>query len=131
MKTRAIVKQVNKRLAEDEGQIPVFDHFVPNVELFEIAFEGSNISCVKIHGLVKTRSQKIEQFMDRNGLRVMVATTSTIGAGHNLTVATTVMLGTPAYTPSVEEQAIARILRIGCKRSPQYLTSFALSPKIP
>jgi SNF2 family DNA or RNA helicase len=93
----------------------VFEPFKPDVEVFCIGLEARGIEYVKIHGDISRtkRNQRIKDFQQPGGPKLLVCTPQSIGNGLNLPNASEVHLLNPHHTPSVEDQCIARAYRIG------------------
>ncbi|RYN65540.1 hypothetical protein AA0117_g12125 [Alternaria alternata] len=63
------------------------------------------------------RERIIRQFTNNPNLRVLIITTGTGAVGLNLATANRIFIFEPQWNPSVENQAVARALRLGQKQA--------------
>ncbi|KAJ4203090.1 hypothetical protein NW759_015198 [Fusarium solani] len=96
----------------------VFSTWRLTLDMVEAGLEKALISCVRFDGKVpqNERQEIVERFRTNPSVRVMLLTLSCGAAGLTLTVATRAYLMEPHWNPTLEEQALARIHRIGQKR---------------
>jgi SNF2 family DNA or RNA helicase len=92
----------------------VFSNFRQLVDLFEARLKRKNIPYSIITGKVPAhlRGEEIRKFQDGE-TRVFTGTLAAGGVGITLTRADTMLLTDRHYSPAINEQAIARIDRIG------------------
>ncbi|KAF1829386.1 hypothetical protein BDW02DRAFT_574017 [Decorospora gaudefroyi] len=75
------------------------------------------------------REQILDEFSDDCQLRVLIMTTGTGAVGLNLATANRVFIVEPQWNPSVENQAIARALRLGQKQ-PVLVTRYVVEETV-
>ncbi|RGP69067.1 alpha-1,6-mannosyltransferase subunit [Fusarium longipes] len=120
----------------------VFSTWRLTLDLVETGLNQSSIPSVRFDGKVpqKDRQHVVDRFRQDPSVRVMLLTLSCGAAGLTLTVATRAYLMEPHWNPTLEEQALARIHRIGQARevttqvikvqeSKKYLAGLLLSPQ--
>ncbi|RYP39262.1 hypothetical protein DL768_010727 [Monosporascus sp. mg162] len=85
------------------------------LDLVEAGLEQASIHCVRIDGNVpqKERHAIIDRFKEDSTIRVMLLTLSCGAVGLTLTAASRAYLMEPHWNPGQEEQALARIHRMG------------------
>ncbi|KAI1180457.1 SNF2 family N-terminal domain-containing protein [Nemania sp. FL0916] len=83
------------------------------------ALEQANIICVQVDGRVKSkqREQIFHDFTHVENIRVLLLSLSCGASGLTLTAASRVYLMEPQWNPATEEQALARVYRIGQTRN--------------
>ncbi|KAH7232564.1 SNF2 family N-terminal domain-containing protein [Fusarium solani] len=115
-KVKALMTDI-KALPLNEKCI-VFSTWRLTLDMVEAGLEKALISCVRFDGKVpqSERQEIVERFRTNPSVRVMLLTLSCGAAGLTLTVATRAYLMEPHWNPTLEEQALARIHRIGQKR---------------
>ncbi|KAK3687801.1 SNF2 family N-terminal domain-containing protein [Podospora appendiculata] len=93
----------------------VFSSWRKTLDLTRIGLEQHGIQCVRFDGTVPQESRQgvVEQFRKDPKIRVMLLTLSCGAVGLNLTVASRAYLMEPHWNPTQEEQALARIHRMG------------------
>ncbi|CAI4219511.1 unnamed protein product [Parascedosporium putredinis] len=79
---------------------------------------GSGIGCEKYDGRVKfsDRQRRLDMFYADPLVRVLLLTIQSGAVGLNITAANYVHMMEPQWNPAVEDQAIARVIRMGQKR---------------
>ncbi|KAF4996323.1 hypothetical protein FGRMN_4574 [Fusarium graminum] len=112
-KVEALIADI-KALPPNEKCI-VFSTWRLTLDVVEAGLNQSGISSVRFDGKVpqKDRQNIVDRFRHDCSIRVMLLTLSCGAAGLTLTVATRAYLMEPHWNPTVEEQALARIHRIG------------------
>ncbi|PNP51003.1 hypothetical protein THARTR1_08338 [Trichoderma harzianum] len=95
--------------------IVVFSTWRLSLDVIEAGLDQASISSIRFDGKVpqKDRQSVIERFKTDPSLRVMLLTLSCGAVGLTLTVASRAYLMEPHWNPTLEEQALARIHRIG------------------
>ncbi|KAL7792443.1 SNF2 family N-terminal domain-containing protein [Trichoderma ceciliae] len=95
----------------------VFSYWRSTLDLIESALKNTSINSVRFDGGLtpKERQASVERFQEDPSIRVMLLTLSCGAVGLTLTVATHAYLMEPHWNPTVEEQALARIHRMGQK----------------
>ncbi|PTD08869.1 putative SWI/SNF-related matrix-associated actin-dependent regulator of chromatin subfamily A member 3-like protein 1 [Fusarium culmorum] len=93
----------------------IFSTWRMTLDIVEAGLEQSSISSVRFDGKVPQRSRQkvVDNFRNDPSVRVMLLTLSCGAAGLTLTVATRAYLMEPHWNPTLKEQALARIHRIG------------------
>ncbi|CAG1980246.1 unnamed protein product [Fusarium graminearum] len=112
-KVKALITDI-RNLPPHEKCI-VFSTWRMTLDIVEAGLEQSSISSVRFDGKVPQRSRQkvVDNFRNDLSVRVMLLTLSCGAAGLTLTVATRAYLMEPHWNPTLEEQALARIHRIG------------------
>ncbi|PVI02266.1 hypothetical protein DM02DRAFT_670702 [Periconia macrospinosa] len=101
----------------DEKSV-IFSFWTSSLDMVETALRQENIDYVRIDGKISpnARMRALEKYKEDPKIKAMLITTSCGAVGIDLTAATRVHLLEPQWNPTVEEQAIARIHRIGQTR---------------
>ncbi|KAM6534448.1 hypothetical protein FALCPG4_004085 [Fusarium falciforme] len=96
----------------------VFSTWRLTLDMVEAGLKKARIPSVRFNGKVpqNERQEIVERFRTDSSVRVMLLTLSCGAAGLTLTVATRAYLMEPHWNPTLEEQALARIHRIGQTR---------------
>ncbi|UZP43118.1 hypothetical protein NXS19_010934 [Fusarium pseudograminearum] len=115
-KVKALITDI-KSLPPHEKCV-VFSTWRMTLDIVEAGLEQSSISSVRFDGKVPQRSRQkvVDNFRNDPSVHVMLLTLSCGAAGLTLTVATRAYLMEPHWNPTLEEQALARIHRIGQTR---------------
>ncbi|KAL7928886.1 SNF2 family N-terminal domain-containing protein [Trichoderma chlorosporum] len=115
-KAKALIADI-KSLPPDTKCV-VFSTWRLTLDIVEAGLAQANISSIRFDGKVpqKDRQSVIEKFKSDPNLRVMLLTLSCGAVGLTLTVASRAYLMEPHWNPTLEEQALARIHRIGQTR---------------
>ncbi|QQO90087.1 putative global transcription activator [Bacillus phage BSTP8] len=102
-----------------DDQIVVFSWFKGYIKHLETILTKKDISFRSIHGDIDSESRTKAADDFRNGkVKVMLGTIKAMSEGLNLQTASTMIFTDKSYVPADNEQAIARIDRLGQKRSP-------------
>ncbi|RBR14484.1 uncharacterized protein FIESC28_07720 [Fusarium coffeatum] len=93
----------------------VFSYWTTTLDLLEMLLGQRNIAMRRIDGRLgnEHRLRVLEEFKTNPDISVLLLTMQTGAVGLTLTIATHVHIIEPQWNPSVEEQAIARALRMG------------------
>ncbi|KAM0461239.1 hypothetical protein ACHAPV_004557 [Trichoderma viride] len=93
----------------------VFSSWRTTLEIIEVGLKQSCIPCLRFDGKVaqKDRQNVIKRFREDPTMRVLLLTLSCGAVGLTLTEATRAYLMEPHWNPTLEDQALARIHRIG------------------
>ena len=108
-------KLINELLEKNEKVI-VFSQFTSSLDELEKLFQKYNFSYLRLDGSTTTinRNKYVNQFQSKNSqIQIFLISLKAGGVGLNLTNARTAILFEPWWNPAVEEQAFARIDRIG------------------
>ncbi|KAJ3459956.1 hypothetical protein MRS44_016029 [Fusarium solani] len=104
----------NGIIITDEASL-VFSYWTSTLDLLQDLMSQKHIVARRIDGSLsnKDRVRALEEFQKDQSVSVLLITVQTGAVGLTLTVATQVHIVEPQWNPSVEEQAIARALRMG------------------
>ncbi|UQC74163.1 DNA repair protein rad5 [Colletotrichum lupini] len=93
----------------------VFSYRTSILDVAELALNDAGICCAKIDGKksLSKRSRIIDDFSKADGPSVLLLSLGCGAVGLTLTAASRAYLLEPQWNPSIEEQALARIHRIG------------------
>ncbi|KAK6866330.1 hypothetical protein PG995_002858 [Apiospora arundinis] len=93
----------------------VFSTWRLTLDMVQRGLDEAGISCVRFDGKVpqKDRQPIVERFKTDPSLRVMLLTLSCGAVGLTLTVANRAYLMEPHWNPTLEDQALARVHRLG------------------
>jgi len=94
----------------------IFSQFTSSLDKIEIILNQHKINFIRLDGSTtkKNRDLIVKQFQTKNNnYNIFLISLKTGGVGLNLTTATNAVLVEPWWNPAVEEQAFARIDRIG------------------
>ncbi|KAL8318202.1 hypothetical protein RB597_005463 [Gaeumannomyces tritici] len=113
-----------KALIDDLKQLPldtksvVFSSWRMTLDVIERGLRQAKIGVVRFDGKVQQRDRKsvVEKFKANGNVRVMLLTLPCGAVGLTLTVASRAYLMEPHWNPTLEDQALARIHRIGQKK---------------
>ncbi|OAL07654.1 hypothetical protein IQ06DRAFT_13635 [Phaeosphaeriaceae sp. SRC1lsM3a] len=114
-KVWALISQIRSRPQEKHV---VFSSWTSSLDMVERALgydPGNTIQSVRIDGKVhpKHRSHAIQQIHEDPSIRVILITIACGACGLDLTAASVVHLLEPQWNPSTEDQALARVHRLG------------------
>ncbi|ETS83639.1 hypothetical protein PFICI_05515 [Pestalotiopsis fici W106-1] len=116
-KLHALVTDVIEHHMEEKSI--VFTYWISTLDIIESMFQQQAISFRRVDGTLSTmkRAERLSQFHQDSSIRVLIMTLSTGAAGLNgLSVASRLHLVEPQWNPSVEDQAIGRVKRMGQDR---------------
>ncbi|PTB57662.1 hypothetical protein M431DRAFT_346954 [Trichoderma harzianum CBS 226.95] len=93
----------------------VFSSWRTTLEIIEVGLQHACIPCLRFDGKVaqKDRHTVIERFRKDPAIRVLLVTLSCGAVGLTLTEASRAYLMEPHWNPTLEDQAVARIHRLG------------------
>jgi SNF2 family DNA or RNA helicase len=112
-KLNYIVKDINRKIEDDQKRFLVFTHFKYEIEYMTSKLMESDIN----HGVI---SGSVSMF-DRNkiikdeSIKVILVQIVSGGTGLNLQSYNSVYFTSPHWNPGMEEQALCRVYRIGQK----------------
>ncbi|CAI6242193.1 unnamed protein product [Periconia digitata] len=98
----------------------VFSFWKRTLDLVATGLEALNVPFLRIHGSIPSakRVKILVEFEQSTSARILLVTFGTGGVGINkLMVANCIHILEPQWNPSVESQAIGRVLRLGQERS--------------
>ncbi|KAI1658129.1 SNF2 family N-terminal domain-containing protein [Daldinia decipiens] len=115
-KLSAVVRKVTE--GGTDSKSIVFSYWTSTLDILRWLFEQAGISCRQVDGKVGQveRSARLRAFKEDPQVHVLLMSIGTGAVGLNLAVANQVHIVEPQWNPSVEEQAIARALRMGQTR---------------
>ncbi|KAI5925447.1 SNF2 family N-terminal domain-containing protein [Camillea tinctor] len=115
-KLSAVVQNIT--FGGPESKNIVFSYWTSTLDLLSKLLEQARIPYCQIDGRVGyvERSTRLKTFKEDPQVLVLLMSIGTGAVGLNLTVANRVHIVEPQWNPSVEEQAIARALRMGQTR---------------
>ncbi|WP_199028887.1 DEAD/DEAH box helicase [Ralstonia sp. ASV6] len=116
-KVRAVVDMVSQLNGDDK--VLVFCEFSESVAHFEAALRDAGHDPCVLTGAIKSKKRRqavIDEFQTNPLKRVLVATRSVGGVGHNITAANYVILVSLPWTPFLAKQAEDRAYRNGQER---------------
>src|SRR5690606_14821816 len=97
-------------------KIVIFSQFVSMLQLIGQMLAEIGVPYVSLTGGTRRREQVVATFQEDPKVRVFLVSLKAGGTGLNLTAADVVYLVDPWWNPSLEDQAIDRIHRIGQER---------------
>ncbi|KAH7125932.1 SNF2 family N-terminal domain-containing protein [Dactylonectria macrodidyma] len=108
-KMTALVQDVKETL----GDI-IFSCWTRTLDLIEVYLKRENIKFLRVDGecLMSKRQQILDRFSRPSGAQIMLMTTGIGAFGLNLTAASRIFIVELQWNPSVENQAIARAIRL-------------------
>ncbi|CAB5216603.1 unnamed protein product [Rhizophagus irregularis] len=115
-KIEALVEFLNQN--NDDDKSVVFSQWTSFLDLIEIAFKDANVKFVRFDGkmLRNQREEAVNNFNNDPKIKVLLISLKCGSLGLNLTAANQCFLMDPWWNPSIEDQAIDRIYRIGQTR---------------
>jgi len=109
-----------KNSINSNEKIIVFSQFTSSLDKLELIFKESSYSYLRLDGSTtkSNRNKYVEQFQDVSSrYDIFLISLKAGGVGLNLTSARSAILFEPWWNPAVEEQAFARIDRIGQEKT--------------
>ncbi|KAK6855681.1 hypothetical protein PG995_007832 [Apiospora arundinis] len=112
-KVRELLRDLQK-LSRDVKSI-VFSFWTSTLDICKEALDNAGIQFERVDGTVKPkeREKAFARFQEKNDTQVLLLSLSCGAVGLTLTAASRVYLMEPQWNPSIEEQALARVHRIG------------------
>jgi SNF2 family DNA or RNA helicase len=114
-KVEKSIELVDKALSQNE-KIIIFSQFTSSLDKLEIMLNKKNFNYLRLDGSTTkaNRNKIVNKFQEKdNKYSIFLISLKAGGVGLNLTSATNAILFEPWWNPAVEEQAFARIDRIG------------------
>lgn len=111
-----VVSSLTNNLLKVNEKIIIFSQFTSSLDELEKLFKKYEYSYFRLDGATTkiNRERYVSKFQDKNSkVQIFLISLKSGGVGLNLTSARTVILLEPWWNPAVEEQAFARIDRIG------------------
>ncbi|TDZ16658.1 DNA repair protein RAD5A [Colletotrichum orbiculare MAFF 240422] len=99
----------------DDIKSVVFSTWTMTLDIIEVGLKQADISVLRYDGKVpqKERQKVIDRFRNDQSVRVLLLTLSCGAVGLTLTVASRAYLMEPSWNPTIEDQALARVHRMG------------------
>ncbi|KAH8160523.1 hypothetical protein CIB48_g7728 [Xylaria polymorpha] len=96
----------------------VFSFWTSSLAMAQKALTAAGIRCVRIDGSLSlmNREKVLQEFNEDEEIKVILVTISCGGVGLDLTAASRAHLLEPQWNPAVEDQALARVHRMGQRR---------------
>jgi DNA repair protein RAD16 len=132
-KLRAVTMDIESSIAH--SKVVVFSEYTRMLDLVDFALHEKGIDCFRLQGNMKldNRKMNIELFRNASKNSVLLVSIQAGGEGLNLQFAHRAILIEPSWNPAVEEQAIARLLRIGQTmkvRVTRYIVSNSIEERV-
>ncbi len=107
--------QLTQTIVSQGEKVVIFSQFLPTLNWLQHEFLSKNFTIVRLDGSTskKERTKAINEFQNNDACNIFLISLKAGGTGINLTKATNSILVEPWWNPAVEEQAFARIHRIG------------------
>ncbi len=115
-KFKAVIEMLQSISAEG-NKVLIFSQFVKHLDLFKEYFDKKDIPYAYLDGATKDRARAVQEFKEKEEVRIFLISIKAGGVGLNLTEADYVFILDPWWNPAVEQQAIDRSHRIGQKRN--------------
>lgn len=128
-----VISQAVIEAVENGHKVVVFFNFIAGIELLGDELSKEGVGYVVMTGATNDRQSVVDRFQNDSGCKVLLMTLKTGGVGLNLTAADTVFVAEPWWNKAAEEQAIARLHRIGQKsvvHSFSVITSSSIEERI-
>ncbi|KAI5861036.1 P-loop containing nucleoside triphosphate hydrolase protein [Durotheca rogersii] len=114
------IRKLVDDLRQQAGDVKsiVFSSSLETLDLIHSALKQAGITCVQVDGRLKSKERNLvfNEFRSREIINVLLLSFQCGAVGLTLTAASRVYLMEPQWNPSIEEQALARVYRIGQTR---------------
>ena len=112
-----MIKVLTNIINEDPShKIIIFSQWDNMLKLVNIVLQENNIKAVFCKGSVHMMSKSITDFKNNILIKIILLSSETCSSGTNLTEASHIIFLDTINTPALEEQAIARAVRLGQTR---------------
>ncbi len=111
VKIDTLISQIKEHAPNHK--ILVFSQFVGMLDLVKVQLQKENIAFSYLTGQTQNRKLVVDEFQNKEEVKVFLVSLKAGGVGLNLTEADYVYLIDPWWNPAVENQAIDRAHRIG------------------
>ncbi|MCX7955238.1 MAG: DEAD/DEAH box helicase [Bacteroidales bacterium] len=133
-KYEEIISHLNK-IIQNNYKLVIFSQFVKHLNIYVRYLNMNNIPYFMITGKTSEKQRDIflNTFQKSDDLNILLMTLKTGGVGLNITAAEYVFLIDPWWNPSVEQQAINRLHRIGQNKhvfAYKFITENSIEEKI-
>ncbi|KAF4533787.1 Swi snf-related matrix-associated actin-dependent regulator of chromatin subfamily a member 3-like 1 [Lasiodiplodia theobromae] len=114
-KVKALVEDV---LEHPDEKSVIFSYWTTSLDAVECALEDNRVGYVRFDGQTSSGNRKValRRLHNDPSVRVMLITVGCGAVGLDLTAASRIYLLEPQWNPTTEDQALARIHRMGQKR---------------
>jgi superfamily II DNA or RNA helicase len=108
------IEDIKSRRTKTKGKGLIFSQFLSILDVIEVALQESGITFLRYDGSISPKQKQvaIEKF-ESGKFEVLLLTIASGGQSLNLQDATSIYILTPNWGPAMDEQAIARALRLG------------------
>ncbi|KAF2036243.1 hypothetical protein EK21DRAFT_96193 [Setomelanomma holmii] len=117
-KLQALLRNVQSQ--EANGKCVIFSFWKTTLDIVAQMFDNNELPYYRIHGQIPAskRSKTLIDFESSSNVRILLITLGTGAVGLNkLKVANHIHIMEPQWNPSVESQAIGRVLRFGQEKA--------------
>lgn len=116
-KMSAVLSNIEHDMTDHKSII--FSYWVQSLNVLARILSKQSINFVRIDGLtsLKDRRNAFSQFQNDPNVTILLMTLGTGAVGLNLTKASRLHILEPQWNPSVEAQAIGRVVRLGQEKS--------------
>lgn len=117
-KLKALLELLQSKQDEENPKIVLFSQWTSFLTLLEPHLRGVGIKFTRLDGTmtVSQRDAALKAFDDDPDCSILLASLAVASVGLNLVVANTVIMCDSWWAPSIEDQAVDRIHRLGQKR---------------
>ncbi|KAH7030904.1 SNF2 family N-terminal domain-containing protein [Microdochium trichocladiopsis] len=117
-KTEAIKKLLQITLKDPKSKVVIFSQWTSFLNIIEHTLRANNFRFSRIDGSMTTekRDSAVTSLNEDPESRVLLASLSVCSVGLNLVAADTVILADSWWAPATEDQAVARVHRLGQTR---------------
>ncbi|KAF4493232.1 hypothetical protein FAGAP_10650 [Fusarium agapanthi] len=117
-KISAVVDNIKRSYMDAGSRSVVFSSWRDTLDILATILEAEGIAFVQVDGRnpLAGRTELISKFCQDPMIRVLLISINTGAVGLTLTQANMVHIVEPQWNPAIEEQAIARVVRMGQKR---------------
>ncbi|KAF4944323.1 hypothetical protein FGADI_12777 [Fusarium gaditjirri] len=127
-KMSAVINNVKSSCLDASSKSVVFSSWRDTLDILAKMLGAEGIAFVQVDGRnpLAGRTELLSRFCQDPGVRVLLISINTGAVGLTLTQANMVHIVEPQWNPAIEEQAIARVVRMGQKRPVtifKYITS--------
>ncbi|KAF5975670.1 hypothetical protein FBULB1_7246 [Fusarium bulbicola] len=117
-KILAVMDNIKRSCMDADSKSVVFSSWRDTLDILAAILEAEGIAFVQVDGRnpLAGRTELISKFCQDPMIRVLLISINTGAVGLTLTQANMVHIIEPQWNPAIEEQAIARVVRMGQKR---------------
>ncbi|KAJ4267107.1 hypothetical protein NW762_003205 [Fusarium torreyae] len=117
-KMSAVVESIKASCLDDDSKSVVFSSWRDTLDILARILFANGIEFVQVDGRnpLTGRTELLSRFRESPSVRVLLISINTGAVGLTLTEANMVHIVEPQWNPSIEEQAVARVVRMGQTR---------------